>query len=70
MKKEVINFTITTMVQLYEVEMQEKGKFSFQNLDNEQKQISVSQDKIEKFWQQVDSIDVWNWKRKYEHAGQ
>ena len=49
MKKEVISFNITAMVYLYEVEMLEKGKFFLQNLKDGQREITVSQDKIDKF---------------------
>ena len=68
MKKEVISLNITAMVHLYEVEMLEKDKFVFQNLENGGKEISVSQSKIDKFWQQIESIGVWDWKRKYEYG--
>ena len=68
MKKEVISFNITAMVYLYEVEMLEKGKFFLQNLKDGQREITVSQDKIDQFWQQVESIGVWDWKRKYEYG--
>ena len=68
MKKEVISFNITAMVQLYEVEMLDKDKFVFQNLEDGGKEISVSRSKIDKFWQQIESIGVWDWKRKYEYG--
>ncbi len=66
MKKEVISLSITTMALLYEVEMVEKGKFVFLKLEDAGKEISVSQSKIDKFWQQIESIGVWDWKKKYE----
>ena len=68
MKKEVISLSITTMALLYEVEMVEKGKFVFLKLEDAGKEISVSQSKIDKFWQQIESIGVWDWKRKYEYG--
>ena len=68
MKKEVISLNITAMVHLYEVEMLDKDKFVFQNLEDRGKEISVSRSKIDKFWQQIESIGVWDWKRKYEYG--
>ena len=68
MKKEVISLSITAMVHLYEVEMLDKDKFVFQNLEDRGKEISVSRSKIDKFWQQIESIGVWDWKRKYEYG--
>ena len=68
MKKEVISLSITAMVHLYEVEKLDKDKFVFQNLEDRGKEISVSRSKIDKFWQQIESIGVWDWKRKYEYG--
>ena len=55
MKKEVISLNITAMVHLYEVEMLEKDKFVFQNLENGGKEISV-QDLSQRLFEEMDEL--------------
>ena len=68
MKKEVIFYSGFSMIPPESVELLENNKGKVISLHSEEQIIDIKDYKILSFWDRIEEIGVWKWRKKYPYS--
>ena len=68
MKKEVISYSGFSMMPPESVELLENNKGNIITLSSDAKIVDIQDYKILSFWDRIEEIGVWKWRKKYPYS--